>query len=207
MNTQVIGVTGGIGSGKTALCHYFAQLGYPVIDTDQVAKDIVQPKQPGLVALIAQLGPDYLQTNGELNRDKLRETFFNDPQIKNQVEAILHPLVRQTVRDQINQLRGQHSLIFVAIPVIHQLNQPEYQLDRVLLVEAEESQQLERVQSRDQRTTQQIKAIMQQQASPQERRALADDVIENKARLIDLHNQADAWLKAQLKVAEANNLK
>lgn len=195
MKTQVIGVTGGIGSGKSVLCDYFAQLGYPVIDTDQVAKDIVQPNQPGLVALINQLGSDYLQTNGELNRDKLRDTFFHDPEVKQQVEAILHPLVRQTVRDQINQLRGQHALIFVAIPVIHQLNQPEYQLDRVLLVEAEEDQQLERVQNRDQRSLQQIKTIMQQQATPQQRRALADDVIENKAGLDDLHKQADAWLE------------
>lgn len=199
MNTQVIGVTGGIGSGKSVLCDYFAQLGYPVIDTDHIAKVLVQPKQPGLVALIKQLGSDYLQTNGELNRTKLRDTFFRDPEVKHQVEAILHPLVRQTVRDQINQLRGQHAFIFVAIPVIHQLNQPEYQLDRVLLVEAEEDKQLERVQHRDQRSPQQIKAIMQQQASPQERRALADDVIENNADLVDLHNQADAWLKANLK--------
>lgn len=199
MKTQVIGVTGGIGSGKSALCDYFAQLGYPVIDTDQVAKELVKPKQPGLVALIKQLGSDYLQANGELNRDKLRDIFFHNPEVKQQVEAILHPLVRQTVRDQINQLRGHHHFIFVAIPVIHQLNQPEYQLDRVLLVEAEESQQLERVQNRDQRSPQQIKAIMQQQATPQQRRALADDVIENKAGLVDLHNQADAWLKANLK--------
>lgn len=199
MKTQVIGVTGGIGSGKSALCDHFAQLGYPVIDTDQVAKELVKPKQPGLVALIKQLGSDYLQANGELNRDKLRDIFFHNPEVKQQVEAILHPLVRQTVRDQINQLRGHHHFIFVAIPVIHQLNQPEYQLDRVLLVEAEESQQLERVQNRDQRSPQQIKAIMQQQATPQQRRALADDVIENKAGLVDLHNQADAWLKANLK--------
>ncbi|MBE0492933.1 MAG: dephospho-CoA kinase [Thiomicrospira sp.] len=198
MKSQVIGVTGGIGSGKSALCDYFAQLGYPVIDTDQIAKDIVKPNQPGLVALIKQLGSDYLQSNGELDRAKLRDTFFQDPLIKQQVEATLHPLVRQTVRDQINQLRGQHALIFVAIPVIHQLNQPEYQLNRVLLVEAEENQQLERVKNRDQRSPEQIKVIMQQQATPQQRRALADDVIENKAGLDDLHNQADAWLKQTL---------
>lgn len=198
MKTQVIGVIGGIGSGKSALCNYFAEQGYPVIDTDQVAKEIVKPKQPGLAALINQLGSDYLLSNGELNRRKLRDIFFDDPEIKQRVEAILHPLVRQTVRDKINHLRGKHALIFVAIPVIHQLNQPEYQLNQVLLVEADESQQLERVQKRDQLNLEQVKAIMQQQASPTERRALADDVIENKAGLKDLQHQADAWLKKTL---------
>ncbi|HEY9017056.1 dephospho-CoA kinase [Thiomicrospira sp.] len=198
MKTQVIGVIGGIGSGKTALCHYFNELGYPVIDTDQVAKDMVKPEQPGLVALIKQLGSGYLLANGELNRAKLRDTFFQDPEIKQQVEAILHPLIRQEVRRQIDQLKGKHALIFVAIPVLHQLNQPEYQLNRVLLVEADQTQQLKRVQQRDKRSFEQIKAIMQQQASPLERRALADDVIENNAGLGDLRQQADIWLKQTL---------
>src|SRR5690554_2454528 len=101
MKPQIIGITGGIGCGKSALCDYFETLGYPVIDTDQVAKDLVQPGQPGLVAIIEVLGKDYLLQNGELNRDKLRQTFFNNPQIKQQVEAKLHPLVRQNVAQKI----------------------------------------------------------------------------------------------------------
>lgn len=198
MKTQVIGVIGGIGSGKTALCDYFAELGYPVIDTDQVAKDVVKPAQPGLIALIRQLGSDYLLANGELNRAKLRDIFFRNPSVKQQVEAILHPLIRQEVRHQIDQFRGKHALIFVAIPVVQQLNQPEYQLNRILLVEADQAQQLKRVQQRDKRPLEQIKAIMQQQANPEERRALADDVIENNTGLDDLHQQADIWLKQTL---------
>lgn len=194
MNSQIIGVIGGIGCGKSALCDYFAGLGYPVIDTDQVAKDLVKPQQPGLQMLIEVLGRDYLTKQGELNRVKLREVFFSQPQIKQQVEAILHPLVRQTVRQQIDALRGTTPLIFIAIPVIHQVKHPEYQLDRVLLVECDQARQVERVRQRDGRTDAQIKAIIEQQASPQQRHALADDVIENNGDLSQLQQQADAWL-------------
>lgn len=198
MKTQVIGVIGGIGCGKSALCDYFAILGYPVIDTDQVAKDLVKPQQPGLVALIKVLGHDYLTENGELNRVKLREVFFSQPQIKQQVEAILHPLVRQAVRQQIDTLRGTTPLIFIAIPVIHQVKQPEYQLDRILLVECDQAKQLQRVRQRDGRSEQQIQAIIEQQASRAQRQALADDVIENNGDLNQLQQQADAWLVAFL---------
>jgi dephospho-CoA kinase len=194
MNSQIIGVIGGIGCGKSALCDYFAGLGYPVIDTDQVAKDLVKPQQPGLQMLIEVLGRDYLTEQGELNRVKLREVFFSQPQIKQQVEAILHPLVRQAVRQQIDALRGTTPLIFIAIPVIHQVKQPEYQLDRVLLVECDQARQIERVRQRDGRTDAQIQAIIEQQASPQQRHALADEVIENNGDLSQLQQQADAWL-------------
>ena len=198
MQPQIIGITGGIGCGKSALCNYFSQLGYPVIDTDQVAKALVKPGQPGLVAIIEALGKDYLLQNGELNRDKLRQTFFNNPQIKQQVEAQIHPLVRQYVAQQIELLRPKHRLIFIAIPVIHQLNQPEYQLDYVLLVECDAEKQLERVQQRDGRTPEQIHAIMQNQATPEQRQARADGIIYNNTDLNSLHQQAYAWLQKML---------
>lgn len=198
MNTQVIGIIGGIGCGKSALADYFCTHGYPVIDTDQIAKNLVKPQQPGLVALISKLGEDYLTVNGELNRAKLADVFFTHPEIKQQVEAILHPLVRQHVSEQINRLRGTTEFIFIAIPVLAQARQPEYQLDRVLLVECDPAKQLQRVQMRDQRSPEQIEAIMAQQASRNQRLALADDVIENNGDLNQLHQQADAWL-AQFK--------
>lgn len=194
MKTTVIGIIGGIGCGKSVLADYFVSLGYPVIDTDQVAKNLVKPQQPGLVALIKTLGDEYLADNGELNRAKLREVFFSQPQIKQQVEAILHPLVRQHVSEQINRLRGTTEFIFIAIPVLAQVRQPEYQLDRVLLVECDQEKQQQRVQMRDQRSHEQIEAIIAQQASPAQRLALADDVIENNGDLNQLHQQAEAWL-------------
>ena len=195
MNTRVIAITGGIGCGKSALCDYFSSQGYPVIDTDRVAKDLVAPQQPGLLALIDRLGSDYLTDQGELNRDKLRQTFFTDPQIKQQVESILHPMVRQTVRERIEALKTKQALIFIAIPVLHQLNQPEYQIDQVLLVECDPERQLARVTQRDQRSQAQIEQIIRQQATPEQRRERADDIIENNGSLAELHQQAETWLQ------------
>lgn len=192
---QIIGLTGGIGCGKTALAEYFIQLGFPVIDTDQVAKNIVEPEQAGLRALIKLLGNEYLMPSGELNRGKLRETFFVNQQLKQQVEGILHPIIRQTVREMVEKLRLDNRLIFIAIPVIHQLNQPEYQLDYVLLVECDEKLQKQRVAERDGRSQEQIQAIIQQQATPAERQKVADFIIYNNDGLAELHQQADDWLK------------
>lgn len=196
---QIIGVTGGIGCGKSQLTNYFAELGYPVIDTDQVAKDIVKPAQPGLVAMIQLLGADYLLPTGELDRAKLRATFFDNPELKQNVEAILHPIIRQTVKQQVETLRADNRLIFIAIPVVNQLNQPEYQLDYVLLVECDQELQIERVKQRDKRTEQQIQQIIANQASRAERQAIADFIIENNGSQQQLKQQADNWLQIILK--------
>lgn len=192
---QIIGVTGGIGCGKSVLFDYLQTLGYPVIDTDQVAKDLVKPQQPGLVAITEVLGDEYLLASGELDRVKLSQTFFDDPTIKQQVEQRLHPLIRQTVAQKIQALRPKHRLIFIAIPVIHQLNQPEYQLDYVLLVECDLQQQLARVKQRDGRSAEQIHSIIKSQATPAERREIADAILFNHGSIEELTIQADAWLE------------
>lgn len=191
---QVIGITGGIGCGKSAIGEFFIQQGYPLIDTDQVAKQLVSKNQPGLVSIIQQLGEDYLTADGELNRSKLAQRFFSDPELKHQIEALLHPMVREFVRAEIEKLKPKHALIFVAIPVLNQLNQPAYQIDHVLLVECDQAQQIQRVQQRDQRSVEQIQQIIAQQASPAQRLARADTVIYNHTDLADLHRQAEAWL-------------
>ncbi|UQB42599.1 dephospho-CoA kinase [Thiomicrospira microaerophila] len=194
LNNQVIGVTGGIGCGKSAVCDYFADQGYPVIDTDLVAKQLVSKGQPGLVEIISLVGKGYLTAQGELDRKKLATVFFSQPQLKQQIEAVLHPMVRQAVRAQIEQLKPHHRLIFIAVPVLQQLNQPEYQIDHVLLVECDTQQQITRVQQRDQRSAEQIQQIIQQQAPPAQRLAIADSVINNNRDLAHLHTQAKAWL-------------
>ncbi|MEA3404636.1 MAG: dephospho-CoA kinase, partial [Pseudomonadota bacterium] len=91
-----IGLTGGIGSGKSAVCDLFSDFGIPIIDTDQIAREVVQPNSPGLVEIAKQLGEQFITKQGELNRPKLRETIFKDPQKKQILESILHPLIRQT---------------------------------------------------------------------------------------------------------------
>ncbi|WP_232504006.1 dephospho-CoA kinase [Thiomicrospira microaerophila] len=195
---MIIGITGGIGCGKSAVCKVFEKQGYPIIDTDQVAKQLVEPQQPGLVAMIALLGEAYLTPEGTLNRKKLADAFFSQPELKQQIEAILHPLVRQTVRQQIEQLKPHHRLIFVAIPVLNQINQPEYQIDHLLLIECDEQQQIQRVQQRDQRSLTQIQQIIKQQAPRQERQQCADSILTNNTSLEALEQKALAWLSTQL---------
>ncbi|WFE67831.1 dephospho-CoA kinase [Thiomicrospira sp. R3] len=197
-SSQIIGVTGGIGCGKSAVCNVFENLGYPVIDTDQVAKRLAEPEQPGLVAMIELLGKDYLTPEGTLDRKKLADAFFSQPELKQQIEAILHPLVRQTVRQQIEQLKPHHRLIFVAIPVLNQINQPEYQIDHLLLIECDEQLQIQRVQQRDQRSLAQIQQIIKQQAPRQQRQQRADSILTNNTSLQDLEQKALAWLSTKI---------
>jgi dephospho-CoA kinase len=193
---QIIGITGGIGCGKSAVGQFFVEQGFPLIDTDQVAKQLVRKNQPGLVAIIALVGESYLTPDGELNRPKLAQSFFSQPNLKQQIEALIHPLVRQSVKTRLEELKPLYPLIFIAIPVLNQLNQPEYQIDHVLLIECDQAQQIQRVQQRDQRSLDQIEQIIAQQASPQARLARADSVIYNNAELEDLQSQAKAWLTA-----------
>ncbi|AEG30984.1 dephospho-CoA kinase [Thiomicrospira cyclica] len=194
---QVVAVIGGIGCGKSAACDYFSQQGYPVIDTDKVAKQLMQKNQPGYNALVTETGDRFLDPNGDLDRKQLAAAFFAEPDLKNTLEGFIHPLVRQHVAKQVTELKNKHPLVFVAIPVIHQVMQPAYQIDQVLLIECEPEQQTQRVQLRDQRSPEQIATIIAQQADRATRQALADTIIENNQELADLHSALQAWLDKQ----------
>ena len=190
----VIAVIGGIGCGKSAACSYFAEQGYPVIDTDQVAKQLMLPGQAGLQAIIAHHGNRFLTPQGELDRPKLAAAFFSDQKLKHDIEQIIHPLVRQQVSAQVEVLKTQHKLIFVAIPVISQVMQPAYQIDHVLLIECDPALQRQRVAARDRRAIDQIERIIAQQADPATRQALADSIINNTSSLAAFHQDLQAWL-------------
>lgn len=191
-----IGLTGGIGSGKSAVCDLFSDFGIPIIDTDQIAREVVQPNSSGLVEIAKQLGQQFITKQGELNRPKLRETIFKDPQKKQILESILHPLIRQTMLDQITLLKQAtdptYPFILVAIPLlvegIKDNQKPDY-LDEIWVVDCSEQTQLDRASQRDQQTRQDIKAIMSQQASRDQRLKWADRVIKNQAGLVELKQQ------------------
>lgn len=191
-----IGLTGGIGSGKSAVCDLFSDFGIPIIDTDQIAREVVQPNSPGLVEIAKQLGQQFITKQGELNRPKLRETIFKDPQKKQILESILHPLIRQTMLDQITLLKQAtdrtYPFILVAIPLlvegIKDNQKPDY-LDEIWVVDCSEQTQLDRASQRDQQTRQDIEAIMSQQASRDQRLKWADRVIKNQAGLVELKQQ------------------
>lgn len=201
---KVIGLTGGIGSGKSTVCTLLAQHHAAIIDTDQIAREVVQPHSPGLRRLIAEFGEDYLTAQGELDRAKLRATIFADPVKKQQLEAILHPLIRQTMLAQIEACQQRWrkgepiAAIVVAIPLLvetMQDNKPDY-LDEIWVVDCDEATQLARASQRDDQTSAQIQSIMKQQASRQQRLRWADRVIDNNGDQQALQQQLSTHLPA-----------
>jgi len=191
-----IGLTGGIGSGKSTVSQCLFELfQIPTIDTDAIAKEIVQPNSEGLKAIIQQFGQEILNPDNTLNRRQLREIIFNHPAQKRQLEAILHPLIEHCVKAKLSQLKHSTNApaIVVAIPLLAEKIQKEGQipcyLDQIWVVDATPEQQLKQASQRDQATPKQIQKIIDQQASRAERLAIADIVIDNTGNLAHLQRQ------------------
>jgi dephospho-CoA kinase len=182
----VVGLTGGIGSGKTTVANLFAELGVPIIDTDLIARQLVEPGKPALADIVRQFGDEILQADGELDRSRLADISFRDKALRLRLEAILHPAIRQEMLRQLENLQAAYAI--VVIPLLVETGQSQG-LDRVLLVDCPEAEQITRVSKRDGRPLQQIQAILQSQATRQQRQAIADDVILNGGSLDDLRQQ------------------
>lgn len=188
-----IGLTGGIGSGKTAVSDAFARRGAPLIDTDIIARELVTPGQPALDEIVAQFGPECLTADGALDRHYLREKVFADPKLRRHLEAILHPRIRQAVRDRLTKLDAPYCL--VVIPLLVEAGMADL-VQRVLVVDVAEKLQIRRVMTRDHMDEDQVRQMLAAQATREQRLALADDVIENEAdlatldaRVADLHEK------------------
>ena len=179
-----IGLTGGIGSGKSEVAGMFNQLGVPVIDADVIAHQLVEPGTEALSEITAAFGETILSSEGTLDRVKLAGIVFNKPDMKQQLETIIHP----RVREQIKAYKDAHKnepYIIVVIPLLLESGQRDL-VDRVLVVNAAETVRIQRVQSRDGRREEQIRSIMRNQADDAQRRAAADDNIDNSGSLDDL---------------------
>ncbi len=192
----VIGLTGGIGSGKSTVSQLlFEQYQIPTIDTDAIAKELVQPHSAGLTAVVQHFGKGILNQNSSLNRSQLREIIFNDPVQKKQLEAILHPLIEHEVKTKLSELKSRTNApaIIVAIPLLAEKIQKEGQrphyLDQIWVVDATPEQQCQHASQRDQASPEQIQKIIHQQASRAERLAIADTVIDNTGDLAHLQQQ------------------
>ena len=176
-------LTGGIASGKTTVSDLFEELGVPVIDTDRIARELVEPGKPALKAIVKRFGADYLDGEGQLDRRKMRTAIFTDPEARTRLENILHPLIGNEVIHRISALDADYCII--VIPLYANSGAYEW-VDRVLVVDAEEETQIARVMERDQINRAQAEAILASQASRQERLALADDVVLNEGPLEQL---------------------
>ncbi|MGF1692833.1 dephospho-CoA kinase [Photobacterium kagoshimensis] len=174
--TMVVGLTGGIGSGKTTVANLFASYGIDIIDADIIARDVVAPGSEGLKAIELKLGADILLTDGQLNRSKLRELIFSQPQLKSWLDDLLHPLIRQRMLVQIGDSQSAYCLLVIPLMVENGLQSLTH---RLLVVDVEESVQIARTLQRDNVSEQQVKNILAAQASRTERNAAADDIISN----------------------------
>lgn len=181
-----IGLTGGIGSGKSTVCQFFAELGIPIIDTDVISHALVAPGQPALMQLVSAFGNDILDQQGNLNRALLRERVFRDDTELQRLESILHPHIRKQMHLQLKELRA--SYIIIAIPLLLEKGW-EKEVDRVLVVDTDETLQLERTSKRDGMSREVVERIMQTQVSRQQRLAAADDIIHNDGTIEALKEQ------------------
>lgn len=195
-----IGLTGGIASGKSTVARRFMELGVPVIDADEAARAVVAPGTPGLAQVIERFGPGVLAGNGELNRSALRALIFADPALRRDLQAILHPLIRADMERRAEASRGPY--LVMAIPLLVE-GGPSDRVDRILVVDAEEERQLQRLMARDGGSKDQALAILESQASRSARLAVAHDVLSNTGTVTDLRQAVDALHRRYLRLAGA----
>ena len=186
-----IGLTGGIGCGKSTAVKRFRGLGIPIVDADIVAREVVQAGQPALQAIAELFGDAALLADGSLNRAWLRQTVFNDTERLQQLEAILHPRIREAiVRDMTAAIAAGSPYVVVDVPLLFEKHYDTL-FDRVLVIDCLPAQQHERVSQRDGSTIELVESIMQRQIPRDERLFRADDIIENVGSLADFNNKVD----------------
>lgn len=171
-----VGLTGGIGCGKTTIAKIFAELNIPVLDADEIAHRLVEKGQPALNQIQQEFGADILNPDGSLNRKKLGERIFSDPKQKQKLESILHPLIYKNLQSEIEQLNAPYCII--CIPLLFETNMVHF-VDRVLVVDCPVEMQIERVKNRDNLTIERIQSIINSQTSRELRKEKADDLIDN----------------------------
>ncbi len=185
----IIGLTGGICSGKSTVADLFKAKGIAIIDTDQIAHEIVVPGQPALEKIAEHFGKEVLANTGELDRKKLRDIIFNDIAQKRWLEELLHPLIINEAKSKIHSIKSPYYII--SIPLLIETGPYDF-INRILVVDVPEEIQIRRAMVRDHSTKSQVRAIIKSQASRAQRLAQADDVILNVQELTELSKKVDA---------------
>lgn len=199
MSGYIVGVTGGIGSGKTTVTDCFAKKGITVIDADIVARQVVEPGTSALEAIVEKFGKGIVDHEQMLDRSALRKLIFAEPQLKSWLNALLHPLIRQQLFVQTKQAQSIYCLLSAPLLVENRLYT---EVDRVLIIDVSEALQLQRTVLRDKTNQQQIQAIMNAQVSRAERLAVADDIIDNSQDIAHLYSQIDTLHNQYLQLAQ-----
>jgi dephospho-CoA kinase len=181
-----VGLTGGIASGKSTAAKFFGALGVPILDSDQIARDVVEPGQPPLERLIERFGPKILTADGHLDRPALRDIVFSDPKARADLEALTHPAIGAALEARSAVAGGPYQIL--VIPLLVEKNLAAH-VDRVLVVDCDEELQIRRLRDRDGSTPAQVQAILKAQAPRAARLKAADDVIHNDTDMSAVRNQ------------------
>jgi dephospho-CoA kinase len=183
-----VGLTGGIASGKSTVARLFAALGVPIIDADELAREVVAPGTPLLARVVERFGPRIVAADGTLDRRALRDLVFSDTAARADLESLLHPAIRAAMEERSARAGGTYQLL--VIPLLIEQGRTDF-VDRVLVVDCDEALQIRRLQARDGSTLEQARAILGAQASRAARLAGADDVIRNDGDLQALRVQVE----------------
>lgn len=186
--SKVVAVTGGIGSGKTEVCKYFSALGVPVVDLDQIAHEMSMPGSPAMQAVRTTFGDEMFEADGRLNRAKLRELVFAEPDALEQLNQIMHPAIRAEAVRQIAGYSAQ-AYVVLAIPLLVESREDWQMIDHVLVVDCDEQTQLARIVQRSQLSETMAQAMIAAQSSREERLSIADSVIVNEQTLDNLQEK------------------
>ena len=187
-NMLIIGLTGGIASGKSEVSRLFEELGAPIIDTDLISRQLVDPGEPALQEIVDHFGASLLHADGSLDRKKLGQLIFSSITERHQLEDILHPRIRDEVTRQLQRIDAPY--VIVVIPLLLETRYP-IKLDRILVVDASQELQQQRLMQRNGISESDADKIMQAQTTNAQRLAAADDVISNQGSLHDLQTEVE----------------
>jgi len=193
-----IGLTGGIGSGKTEASREFSRLGATVIDTDLIARDLVEPGQAALSEISATFGEQVIDESGKLDRSQLRQAVFHNTGQRKKLEHILHPRIRERAIALADEAETPYCILVIPLLVESAM---DYPLDRILVIDTPRELQYQRVAARDAVTASEIDAILATQASREERLQIADDVVVNDSDLEQLHSEIERLHHFYLRLA------
>ncbi len=194
---MIVGLTGGIGSGKSAAANFFVELGVDLIDADDLAKNVLNKNSKGYELFINEFGEQYLDNDKNIDRGLLRKTIFNDFDKKNKLENIIHPQVRSGIEEFIRTSKSDYCI--VVVPLIYETRSSSY-YDRILVIDCDEEIQINRSAIRDNTENKEIKKIISKQASREERLSIADDVILNNRTLDSLKEEVIKLHKKYIKL-------
>ena len=199
MNQFLIGLTGGIGSGKSAAAERFAHHGICIVDADVASRVVVEPGQPALESIAEHFSSEILADDGSLDRAALRQVVFSDPKERAWLQSLLHPLITQYLREQIAAAASAY--VVLVNPLLLETRQHSW-CNRVLVIDVPEAIQVQRTMARDNNSREQVENIMRAQSERKQRLALADDVIENLSDPDTLHANVDSLHREYLELCQ-----